>query len=135
MKKLMTALSSAAIAIFAFGAVNGQELTSTGFETGAYTAGDPVDTDKDDAGVAAESDTRVWVSATEVESTVKAYGVGDAEAKPTITGVTAEELGANYLAVEGKIERLAQEGGSGVEIGDGLWTVCEPVEPQRAYCR
>lgn len=125
MKKLMTALSSAAIAIFAFGAVNGQELTSTGFEStgfeGYYTVGEPVDTDKDDAGVAAESDTRVWVSATDVESTVKAYGTEGAEAKPTITGVTAQELGDNYLAVEGKIERLAQEGGSGVEIGDGLY--------------
>ena len=121
MKKLMTALSSAAIAIFAFGAVNGQGLTSTGFETGAYTAGVAVDTDKDDAGVAAESDTRVWVSATDVESTVKAYGDEGADAKPTITGVAADELGANYLAVEGKIERLAQEGGNAVEIGGGLY--------------
>ena len=121
MKKLMTALSSAAIAIFAFGAVNGQELTSTGFETGAYTAGMAVDTDKDDAGDPAESDTRVWVSATEVESTVTAYGAEGAEAKPTITGVSASDLGNNYLAVEGKISRLAQQGGESVEIGDGLY--------------
>lgn len=117
MKKLMTALSSAAIAIFAFGAVNGQELTSTGFETGAYTAGEPIDTEKDDAGVAVESDTRVWAQATDVESTVKAYG----EDKPAIAGVTAEDLGDQYLEVEGKITRLAQEGGESVDIGDGLY--------------
>lgn len=116
MKKLMFAMAIAATVGFAQA-----ELTSTGFETGAYKAGEALNTEVDDAGVAAESYSRVWAQATDVESTVKAYGAEGAEAKPTITGVTAEELGDNYLAVEGKISRLAQQGGSGVEIGGGLY--------------
>jgi hypothetical protein len=118
MKKLMFAIAVAATVGFAHA-----ELTSTGFETGAYTAGNPLNTEVDDDGDAVEvgevNPTRVWAQATDVESTVKAYGADDADAKPTITGVT--ELGDNYLAVEGKIERLAQEGGTAVEIGGGLY--------------
>ena len=116
MKKLMFAMAIAATVGFAQA-----ELTSTGFENGAYTAGNPLNTEVDDAGVAVESYSRVWAQATDVESTVKAYGAEGAEAKPTITGVTAEELENNYLAVEGKIERFAQEGGERVNIGTGLY--------------
>ena len=117
MKKLMFAIAVAATVGFAHADA---ELTSTGFEAGAYTAGNPLNTEVDDAGVAVESYSRVWASATDV-ATVKAYGADGAEAKPTITGVAAEDLGNNYLAVEGKIERLAQKGGEGVNIGTGLY--------------
>ena len=149
MKKLMTVVSVAAT-LLAFGAVNGDELTSTGFETEgsnpAYVAGQGLNTAKDDAGLIVDDGAQfapTWVE-TELEegvATVTAYGgEGAAVAADvaTATGVATADLGSNYLKLDGAplISRYAQTGGNPVDIGDGLYidtlvqfTAADPETP------
>ena len=147
MKKLTTVVSVAAT-LLAFGAVYGDGLTSTGFETEgsnpAYVAGQGLNTAKDDAGLV-DGDTdfaATWVS-TDLEegvATVTAYGEGAAVAADVAaaTGVDAADLGSNYLKLDGAplISRYAQAGGTAVDIGDGLYidtlvqfTAADPETP------
>ena len=148
MKKLMTVVSVAAT-LLAFGAVYGDGLTSTGFETEgsnpAYVAGQGLNTAKDDAGkVDGDTDFAVTWAETELEdgvATVTAYGgEGAAVAADvaTATGVAVEDLGSNYLKLDGAplISRYAQAGGTAVDIGDGLYidtlvqfTAADPETP------
>ena len=148
MKKLMTVVSIAAT-LLAFGAVYGDGLTSTGFETEvsnpAYVAGQGLNTAKDDAGLV-DGDTgfaATWVD-TELEdgvATVTAYGGEGAAVAADVaaaTGVAVADLGSNYLKLDGAplISRYAQAGGTAVDIGDGLYidtlvqfTAADPETP------
>ena len=119
MKKLMTVMSVTAT-LFAFGAVNGSDLTYTGFENAPYVAGAQLSTTNDDAGkVDGESGfAATWapVELDEGEAVVTAY-----ETTPTIAGV---DLGNNFLKLDTnnkQVSRYAQEGGEAVDIGDGLY--------------
>lgn len=124
MKKLMTVVSVAAT-LLAFGAVNGDVLTSTGFEeegaNPAYVAGQDLDTAKDDAG-AVDGDldfAATWVE-TELESGVAVISNWNGE---TIPASYDKPRGNNYLKLEGAplITRYAQTGGQALDIGDGLY--------------
>ena len=128
MKKLMTVVSVAAT-LLAFGAVYGDGLTSTGFETKgsnpAYVAGQGLNTAKDDAGtVAGDTDfAATWVE-TELEdgvATITAYGGEGAAVAADVaaaTGVATADLGSNYLKLDSAplISRYAQAGGGTVEM-------------------
>lgn len=148
MKKLMTVVSVAAT-LLAFGAVYGDGLTSTGFETEgsnpAYVAGQGLNTAKDDAG-AVDGDldfAATWVSTNLEEgvATVTAYGGEGAAVAADVaaaTGVATADLGSNYLKLDGAplISRYAQAGGTAVDIGDGLYidtlvqfTAADPETP------
>ena len=148
MKKLMTVVSVAAT-LLAFGAVYGDGLTSTGFETEvsnpAYVAGQGLNTAKDDAGLV-DGDTdfaATWVSTNLEEgvATVTAYGGEGAAVAADVaraTGVATDDLGSNYLKLDGAplISRYAQAGGTPVAIGDGLYidtlvqfTAADPETP------
>lgn len=142
MKKLMTVVSVAAT-LLAFGAVNGDVLTSTGFETEgsnpAYVAGRDLDTAKDDAGEVAGDDFAPTWAPTNLEegvAIVTAYDGEGAAVKADVaaaTGVSATDLGSNYLKLDGAplITRYAQTATydpnndkvvpNPVDIGDGLY--------------
>ena len=148
MKKLMTVVSVAAT-LLAFGAVYGDGLTSTGFETEgsfpAYVAGQDLNTAKDDAGASGgDGDfAATWVSTNLEEGVaiVTAYDGEGAAAKADVaaaTGVAAADLGSNYLKLDGAplISRYAQAGGTAVDIGGGLYidtlvqfTAADPETP------
>lgn len=148
MKKLMTVVSVTAT-LLAFGAVNGDVLTSTGFETEgsfpAYVAGQDLNTAKDDAGaVDGDGDfAATWVSTNLEEGVaiVTAYDGEGAAAKADVaaaTGVAAADLGSNYLKLDGAplISRYAKAGGTAVDIGGGLYidtlvqfTAADPETP------
>lgn len=148
MKKLMTVVSVAAT-LLAFGAVYGDGLTSTGFETEgsspAYVAGQGLNTAKDDAGaVDGDTDFAATWAETELEdgvATVTAYGGEGAAVAADVaaaTGVATADLGSNYLKLDGAplISRYAQAGGTAVDIGDGLYidtlvqfTAADPETP------
>lgn len=125
MKKLMTMFASAAT-LCAFGVVNAEGLTSTGFETAGYVAGENLDTSKDDAGLqdGAPSFAATWVNVEPLDdgvATVTAYGgEGAAVAADvaTATGVAVADLGSNYLKLDSAplISRYAQAGGGTVEM-------------------
>ena len=144
----MTVVSVTAT-LLAFGAVYGDGLTSTGFETEgsfpAYVAGQDLNTAKDDAGaVAGDNDfAATWVSTNLEEGVaiVTAYDGEGAAAKAdvaTATGVAVADLGSNYLKLDGAplISRYAKAGGTAVDIGDGLYidtlvqfTAADPETP------
>ena len=144
----MTVVSVTAT-LLAFGAVYGDGLTSTGFETEgsnpAYVAGQDLSTAKDDAGaVAGDNDfAATWVSTNLEEGVaiVTAYDGEGAAAKADVaaaTGVATTDLGSNYLKLDGAplISRYAQAGGTAVNIGDGLYidtlvqfTAADPETP------
>jgi len=148
MKKLMTVVSVAAT-LLAFGAVYGDGLTSTGFETEgsnpAYVAGQGLNTAKDDAGaVDGDPDFAATWAETDLEegvATVTAYGGDGAAVAADVaaaTGVATADLGSNYLKLDGAplISRYAQAGSTPVDIGDGLYidtlvqfTAADPETP------
>lgn len=147
MKKLMTMFASAAT-LCAFGVVNAEGLTSTGFETAGYVAGEDLDTSKDDAGLqdGAPSFAATWVNVEPLEdgvATVTAYGgegAAVAAEVATATGVAVADLGSNYLKLDSAplISRNAQTGGEAVNLSaEGIYidtlvkfTPSEDTEPE-----
>ena len=142
MKKLMTVVSVAAT-LLAFGAVYGDGLTSTGFETEgsnpAYVAGQGLNTAKDDAG-AADGDTgfaATWVDIEPLEDGVAVISNWNGE---TIPASYDKSRGDNYLKLEGAplISRYAKAGGGTVEMtSEGVYidtlvqfTVSEDTQDQ-----
>ena len=127
MKKLMTMFASAAT-LCAFGVVNAEGLTSTGFETAGYVAGQNLSTTNDDYGNAsgAPGFAGTWVPLDNLEdgvAVVTAYGSEGAAAKGDVTPVAGADVGDNYLKLDSAplISRYAQEGGTALDIGDGLY--------------
>lgn len=118
MKKLMTILSATAFAVIAVGAVNGDELnTGTGFETGAYSLGGNLNTEKDDVGDDLEDEAyRVWGSIPDLESGVAVVSNWNGEYE-------VADGNNQYLKLDSAplISRYAQAGGTAVDIGDGLY--------------
>ena len=123
----MTVMSITAT-LLAFGAVNGDVLTSTGFETAGYDAGQDLDTAKDDAG-AVDGDGDFAATWVDIEplgdgvAVVTAYDEDAITAATNKSGVAAADLGSNYLKLDGAplISRYAKAGGTAVDIGDGLY--------------
>ena len=133
MKKLMTILSATAFAVIAVGAVNGDELnTGTGFETGAYSLGGNLNTEKDDAGDDLEDEAyRVWGSIPDLESGVAVVSNWNGEYE-------VADGNNQYLKLDSAplISRYAQAGGTAVDIGKGLYidtlvqfTAADPENP------
>ena len=157
MKKLMTILASAAT-LCAVGAANGDALTTTGFETAGYVAGQNLSTTNDDYGYAsgAPSFAGTWVPLDNLEdgvAVVTAYGgEGAAVAADvaTATGVAVGDLGSNYLKLDSAplISRYAVQQDQddfdpadpkSVDIGNGLYidalvqfTAADPETPPTA---
>jgi len=157
MKKIMTILASAAT-LCAVGAANGDTLTTTGFETAGYVAGQNLSTTNDDYGYAsgAPSFAGTWVPLDNLEdgvAVVTAYGGEGAAVAADVaaaTGVAVGDLGSNYLKLDGApvISRYAVQQDQGnfdpadpksVDIGNGLYidtlvqfTAADPETPPTA---
>ena len=145
MKKLMTMFASAAT-LCAFGVVNAEGLTSTGFETAGYVAGQNLSTTNDDYGYAsgAPSFAETWVDVEPLDdgvAVVTAYGSEGAAAKGDVTPVAGgDDIGDNYLKLDSAplISRYAQTGGEAYEIpSEGIYidtlvkfTPSEDTEPE-----
>lgn len=116
MRKLMTVMASLATAAFAVGTAHA-DLTSVTFEETPYVAGQDLNINLDDNGVAASETAAVWAGTLESgAATVTAYTSDD-------DPYDGSDYGNNYLKLEttAELERFAQAGGDPLDIGDGLY--------------
>ena len=139
MKKIMTILASTAM-LCAVDAANGDALTTTGFETAGYVAGQNLSTTNDDYGNAsgAPSFAGTWVPLDNLEdgvAVVTNYGGAGAAVAADVaaaTGVEVADLGSNYLKLDSAplISRYAVQqdqdnfdpaNPKSVDIGNGLY--------------
>ena len=124
----MTALSAAAMALFAHGLVNGDEINhGAGFEAEAYVGGNDFDPSKGDDGVS-EQGTRYWYTASaDAQTLVISNYTG--ETLPAVPDIFANDSSnAKYLHLDtsSPLFRSAKPNAQstafeGVGIGDGIY--------------